>query len=136
MAKRKPIKARAAGIIREGLIDGRSDGALWGTVQHQGNDTPRWYENKWRLYASGGEPDWLGRAYYAAWEKGYKEVRDALYSKMSREERVEAKKAAELNKTLRWETRDQREMRLLRERVESAESALKEAEQRVLELQK
>lgn len=135
MAKRRPIKARAAAVIREGILDGRSDGELWGTVQHQGNDTPHWYENRWRLGMS-GDPEWMGRAYFAAYERGYEEVRDALYAKMSRAERIEAKKAVEHNRMLRYETRSQREVRLLRERVELAEQRAEAAEQKALAAQK
>lgn len=134
--KRKPIKARAAAAIREGILDGRSDGKLWGTVQDQGNDTPRWYENRWRGSVISGEPEWLGRAYFAAYERSYTEVQDALRTKMSAEERIEAKRAVEHNRMLRYETRSQREMRLLRERVELAEKRAEDAERKALAAQK
>lgn len=52
------------------------------------------------------------------------------------EEIREAERTVERNRVLFWETRSQREMRLLRERVELAEQRAEVAEQRALAAQK
>jgi len=127
MGKSKPIKTRAAASIRAGIIDGRHDAELWGEPQHDGNDSPRWFENRWRLSVVSADPEWMGRAYFDGYDRAYAKLRDARYAALSREERIEAKKIMEHNRLLRWETRDQREMRLLRERVEAAEREVAES---------
>lgn len=135
MAKPKRIRRTlAAETIRASILHGTADGALWGILQEDGNDQPNWQENRWRFAM--GSPMWVGDVYRVGYSRAYARTKKIRESSMSQEEIREAKKIEERNHLIFWETRQQRELRLLRERVEIAESGLKEAAQKALTAQK
>lgn len=135
MAKPKRIRrAIAAETIRASLLHGAADGALWGIPQDDGNDQPNWQENRWRF--SMGSSLWAEEAYQAGYRRAYRRAKALRQATMGPEELREAERAMERNRLIFWETRQQRELRLLRERVEIAENGLKEAAQKALTAQK
>lgn len=128
MRRSKPVRPRAAATLREAILDGRFDAALWGRPTEDGDDAPRWYATRMQFSIGGSEPYWAGLLYERGYQRAAKRRRDELWANSSSEEIRQAEIQVERNRTLRWETRSQREVRLLRERVESVESKLGEIE--------
>ncbi len=127
MAKRrKPISVRAAAILRKGIEDGRSDAERWGYSAPGGEDSPRWRASfYWR--GIGGEPQWIQDLYEKSYSKARGQKLRELWAQRSSAELREARVTAARNRGLRWETGEDRERRLLREKVAGLQQELNAA---------
>ncbi len=116
MAKRRLPNRESARALRTGILDGRYDAALWGHPQENGVDTPRWRKSFW-WKGIGGEPNWFVELYNLAYGKTYSRQVTTLWKGKSRDEIDAAKATVARNRLIRNETGQEREIRLLREKV-------------------
>lgn len=122
MAKRRLPNRESARAIRAGIRDGLLDAPLWGYPQPDGRDTPRWSKSFW-WKGIGGEPNWFVELYDLAYNRTYRRRVTELWEGCRQSELDEAKATVARNRLIRNETSQEREIRILRERVEALSSS-------------
>jgi len=122
MGKKKLPRARFASVIRTAIADARSDAELWGTPVENGIDSPRLRESRVHSRVGGSWSYTQGEIYELAYGRAKSARLEALWRGRSRTELKEARAAVDRNWVLRTESREQHELRILRERVETVEA--------------
>ena len=121
MGKNRLPRARFASVIRTAIADARFDAELWGVPVEDGNDSPRHRESQVNCRVGGSWSYGQGEIYKLAYGRVKLARIEVLWEGRSPEEIRAAKETADRNWMLRVESWDERETRLLRERVEAME---------------
>ena len=128
MGKNRLPRARFASVIRTAIADARFDAELWGVPMEDGIDSPRRQESQVNYRVGGSWSYGQGEIYKLTYGRIKSARLEAIWGSSSPEEIRAAKATVEHNWMLRTESWEQRETRLLRERVEAMERKQKAGE--------